>query len=243
MDQRLFLLKRRIFRGIMKKIIYTSFRILLQVLLILISVILHYTLVAIILSAIPYNADFKSPAEGIDIYILSNGVHTDIVVPAKNKYMDWTQFVKTDNTLAKDSNISFTAFGWGDKGFYLETPSWNDLKLSTAIKAMFALSTSAMHVCNYKSLTKNKNCKKIRISKESYKKLVAYILSSFYKDGTGNSICIQDHHYNTYDAFYEARGNYSLLKTCNTWVNKGLKVSGIRSCVWTPVDKGIFLHY
>jgi uncharacterized protein (TIGR02117 family) len=216
----------------MKQFFYKPLRLILRSLLVLISGIILYAAVALISSCIPYNTDFRSPAEGIDIYILSNGVHTDLVLPAKTKYVDWTQLIKTCNTQSKDSSISFLAFGWGDKGFYLETPTWNDLKCSTALKAMFALGTSAMHVSNYKSITENQYCKKIRINEENYKRLITYISSSFLRNGSGDFLHISNSHYNTYDAFYEAKGSYSLLKTCNTWANEGLKVSGIRSCLW-----------
>jgi uncharacterized protein (TIGR02117 family) len=227
----------------MKQFFYKPLRLMLRSVLMLFSGIILYAITAFILSCIPYNTDFKSPEEGIDIYILSNGVHTDLVLPGKNKYKDWTLLIKAENTLSKDSNISFIAFGWGDKGFYLETPTWSDLKCSTAFKAMFAMNTCAMHVCNYKSLTENKRCKKICISEENYKRLVTYISSSFLRNNAGDYRCISGSHYNEYDAFYEAKGSYSLLNTCNTWANEGLKVSGIRSCIWTPLDKGIFLHY
>ncbi len=210
---------------------------------VVISSIVLYIFIAGVLSCIICNTNFKGEAEGIDVYILSNGVHTDLVFPAKNKCMDWTKLISTNNTRSQDSCVSFMAFGWGDKGFYLETPSWTDLKCSTVFKAMVGRGTSAMHVCNYKLLTENDHCKKIVVSEENYKKLTAYVLSGFLKNKEGDPICINGSHYNEHDAFYEAAGNYSILKTCNTWVNEGLKVSGLKACLWTPFDKGIFIHY
>ncbi|MFO7721348.1 MAG: DUF2459 domain-containing protein, partial [Gillisia sp.] len=31
--------------------------------------------------------------------------------------------------------------------------------------------------------------------------------------------------------------------TCNTWVNEALKHSGLKACLWTPIEEGIFLRY
>ncbi len=45
------------------------------------------------------------------------------------------------------------------------------------------------------------------------------------------------------DAFYEAKGSYSFMKTCNTWANSALKSAGQKAALWTPSDKGIFRHY
>lgn len=46
--------------------------------------------------------------------------------------------------------------------------------------------------------------------------------------------------YGKTDAFYEAKGKYSLFKTCNTWTNNALKASEQRACVWTIFQSGIF---
>ena len=227
----------------MKRFFYKAFKFMGSILLVFIGFIILYLLVGITLSAIPCNRNFKAETSGVEIYILSNGVHTDLVLPAKNTYKDWTREIKADNTLLKDTAMNFIAFGWGDKGFYLETPSWADLKFSTAFKAAFAMGGSAMHVTNYKTMQENKACKKIILSKEAYAKMVVFIEKSFSRGNTGDLLFIKNHAYGDHDAFYEANGNYSLFYTCNTWANEGLKHAGIKTCIWTPFDKGIFFHF
>ena len=227
----------------MKLLLHKTFRLIAYSFLVIIGFLVLYLIGALVLSCIPSNREFKPSPNGIDIYILSNGVHTDIVLPAKNRFKDWTKEIRIDNTIAKDTNINFMAFGWGDKGFYLETPTWSDLKFSTAIKAMFSLSKTAMHVVNYHTMRINDACKKVSINKEQYARLVNYIDASFSKSNAGNFLCIKNHCYGENDSFYEANGSYSLFHTCNTWANEGLRCSGIKACVWTPFDKGIFFHY
>ena len=173
---------------------------------------------------------------------MSNGVHTDLVLPIKNKYQDWSKQVPFTHTLSQDSVVNFMAFGWGDKGFYLDTPTWADLKMSTALNAMFSLGSSAMHVTPYQTMNENESCKKVTISAAAYQKLVQYIQASFWSAQDGQFQNITGHHYHHYDSFYHARGSYSLFKTCNTWANQGLKHCGVKTSVWTPFDKGIFYH-
>jgi hypothetical protein len=73
---------------------------------------------------------------------------------------------------------------------------------------------------------------------------VKYILDSFQQDANGHLINIQTNaNYSHADAFYEAKGSYSLFHTCNTWANNGLKASGQKCCLWTIFDTGIFLKY
>ncbi|MES2276623.1 MAG: TIGR02117 family protein [Bacteroidota bacterium] len=188
----------------------------------------------------------KEPGSSPDvtIYILTNGVHTDIVAPLRNSQIDWSHEVKFQNTISKDTTAQYIAFGWGDKGFYLNTPTWAQLKFSVAFKAATGLSTSAIHATFYKSLTEGADCKKIMISNAQYVRLVTYIQNSFKTDAAGHIINIQTKaNYNNNDAFYEAHRRYNLFYTCNTWANNALKAAGQKACVWTPFDKGIFYMY
>jgi uncharacterized protein (TIGR02117 family) len=186
------------------------------------------------------NGDSKD----VMIFILTNGVHTDIVMPIKNDLIDWSKEIRFANTVGKDSAMKYVAMGWGDKGFYLETPTWADLKFSVAFKAATSLSTSAIHATFYNELEENETCKKIFISKEQYSRLLKYINDSFQFDKDGHFINIKTNaNYGENDAFYEAKGSYSLFHTCNTWANNALKSCGQKACWWTPFDKGIFEKY
>jgi uncharacterized protein (TIGR02117 family) len=180
----------------------------------------------------------------VTIYIKTNGVHTDIVVPVKTDLADWSQEVKYSCTSLQDTCYPFLAVGWGDKGFYLETPEWKDLKFSVAFNAAFGRSTSAIHATFYKQLRENGSCRKISISREQYARLVGFITASFQKDEDGHFMHIKTNaNYGISDAFYEARGSYSLFHTCNSWANSALKACGQKSCLWTIFDTGIFLKY
>jgi uncharacterized protein (TIGR02117 family) len=194
------------------------------------------------LSHITVNSEPKK-SDDVAIYINSNGVHTDIVVPLKNAVKDWTKDILYSQTKSKDSIANFVAFGWGDKGFYLDTPEWSDLKTSTAFKAAFYLGTSAMHTRFYKNMKEDEECVKIMISKQDYTDLVHYITESFQMDEGKKILWIKDRSYGQYDAFYEANGKYSLFYTCNTWANNALKAAHQKAALWTPYDKGIFCHY
>ena len=202
-----------------------------------------YLLTEFVLSRIAVAAEQGTPSE-ITIYILTNGVHTDLVMPVKTEEMDWSRDVRFENTIAQDTTARFIAFGWGDKGFYLETPTWADLKFSTAFKATFSLSTAAIHATFYKQLREGEDCKKINISREQYVRLVKYISGTFITGPDGRPVhIVTDANYDDYDAFYEAKGSYNLFHTCNTWANNGLKSCGQKASLWTAFDTGIFYHY
>jgi uncharacterized protein (TIGR02117 family) len=97
-----------------------------------------------------------------------------------------------------------------------------------------------MHTTYYQNIIEDKYCKKIMISHEQYLLLIKYIEKSFKADALGHFASVQTNiHYDRGDAFYEAKGSYSIFKTCNTWANNALKASGQKSCLWTIFDTPI----
>ena len=216
---------------------------LLKYLAIFILSLLTYLLIVTLLSFVSVNEDFAENHQEIPIYILTNGVHTDVVLPIKNEHYDWSNQLKFEHTKSKDTTYQYVALGWGDKGFYLETPTWADLKASTALKAATGLSSSAMHVTFYKHLKENKSCKKIQISLENYQNLIAFINKSFQIKSRDFLKIETDAVYGKHDVFYEANGSYSLFYTCNSWANQALKAANQKAALWTISDSGIFRHY
>lgn len=205
----------------------------------LVSLILLYFLMAFLLGLLPVNARFESAEAGVPLYVLSNGIHTDFVVPTSNEAIDWRTFIDPEAFPARVHEAPYIGFGWGDKGFYLDTPTWAELKASTALRAVFLPSPTAMHVTYYtRAPQTGENCRRVTISEAQYQQLIQYIRSSF-ETNSNNVRLIPDSGYTSRDNFYEALGNYHLFYTCNSWVNQGLKRIEVRTAVWSPFDKGI----
>ena len=218
--------------------------VLLKILGCIVGTVLIYALLGYLLPFIEISAKDDGEIKEIPIYIYTNGVHTDIVMPVKNDIQDWSAKIPFSDTKSKKTDYHFIGIGWGDKGFYLDTPTWADLKFSTAFKAAFWLSESAMHCSYYQKMTEAEDCKKIMISRNQYKKLVNFVDAKFDKDSNGSYQFIPTKAvYGDNDAFYDAKGKYSFLNTCNTWANNALKASDQKAAFWTPSDYGIFLHY
>lgn len=212
-------------------------------LLVLVVAVLLYLATAWQLAQVVLNEKFPAADPGIPVYLLSNGVHTDLVLPLAYAQHDGRDLVDPTHAVRPDSLARWVAFGWGDKGFYLNTPTWADLTASTAVKAAFGLGGTAMHVTYHRSLAEGPLCHRILLSPEGYAKLVAYISSGFARDAAGGAIRIPGAHYTTSDVFYEAVGRYHLFHTCNGWTNNGLKACGAKACLWTPFQSGVMDLY
>lgn len=219
------------------------FLILGKAILVIVVFLLSYLLLVFAVPYISVNKVDQENTEEVAIYIKTNGVHTDIVVPIKTEFKDWSKTIKYTQIKSQDSTMQFIGIGWGDKGFYLNTPEWSDLTFSTAFVAAFGLGGSAMHATFYKEMRENEKCVKIKISAQEYHALVSYIEEKFQFDKDGNPIFIDATTYGQNDSFYEAKGSYNFFYTCNTWTNNGLKAMGQKAAIWTATDRGIFQHY
>ena len=95
----------------MKKTLLLSFKIIGFIL----GAVFLYVILGILLPLIPVSAEETDDPKVIEAYILTNGVHTDLVVPVKTKFIDWSHKLPYSNTKSKQENFKFISFGWGDK--------------------------------------------------------------------------------------------------------------------------------
>ncbi len=190
-----------------------------------------YLLVSLILTFIPINNEEGYSGKNGSIYLNTNGVHLNIVMPKDqldSKLLDGLRYFKNDN---------YFSFGWGDKKFYLNTPTWGDLTFNNAYRALFLKSPTLIHLTRYSSI--NGDWVEIKVNQNQLNKINQYIYKTFYFDSLNKKILLNNKGYSYNDDFYEAMGSYSCFRTSNSWVNSGLKESEIKACLWTPYDFGL----
>lgn len=212
------------------KILKTS----LVFIIVCIAFVLNYLFFAWFLSLMTTTPSPLQGEKSHTVYVLSNGVHTDIVFHESLLSEDfWGQLKKIEGR-------PYIAIGWGDKGFYLYTPTWAELKISTALTAAFLPSPTLMHVTHYMQV--QPNWKSIELTDKQLENLKKFIKKSFASDKEQKIQILEGAGYGKYDFFYNAVGNYSCFYTCNIWVNQALKKAEIKTAIWSPFDKGIMKH-
>ena len=193
--------------------------------------VLSYLLVATVLSLIPTRPEVVQCPEKDPVFVASNGIHLDLMLPRELVDPDLLR------RLDPPAWVQFLAFGWGDKEFYINTPTWDDFNLTTALRALFTNSEAAVHVVWLKN--GSSDWIELSICPEQLMLLNQYLVSTFAAGSTGQLIEIEAAGYSSIDQFYQAVGNFSIFQTCNQWVNKGLKTAQVRTSVWSPFDKGV----
>ena len=201
---------------------------------------LTYLLAALIGSLVPVNRNWTEPDESVTIYIANNGLHSDIVMPAKAAGLDWTPFVPKNDFAAPDARAAYVAFGSGEEKVYLETPRWQDIKPGTIWSAL-AGGKRVMHV----EWVSNPDYmdRAIRLRPEEYRRLWAAVRSDFQRNEAGRPKRIDHPGYGRSDAFYRAIGKFNGLKTCNTWAASRLRLAGVKTSLWPPFVQGLTWRY
>lgn len=197
-------------------------------------VIFAYLLVAVILSVVPTNPRPVTCPEKAEIFVTTNGIHLALILP--RELLDET----FRGQLKVPGEVKFVSFGWGDKEFYLNTPEWGDLKMQTALKALFIKSETALHVTNYS--VQREAWKTVSVCPPQIRSLNDFIRNSFRMNEDSLLLEIPGAGYGQNDKFYEAVGGYTCFYTCNNWVNEGLKKAKIKTSLWSPFDHGVLYH-
>ncbi|OEZ31307.1 TIGR02117 family protein [Variovorax boronicumulans] len=215
---------------------------LLRIAFTLLGLLLAITLyVAVACALVFWPANAKPPAEPatVEAWVLSNGVHTDLVFPVRSATVDWLQLFPLSDFKAPPPDAEFVAIGWGDREFYLHTPTWGDLTAARAFGALSGGNRSLLHVTYLQRAQLRRGAYKLPLSQAQYAQLVAYVRATL---PSGRATPIAGAHYASDDAFYEARGSYHLFETCNTWTGRGLRQAGVTVSRWTPFDFNVTWH-
>jgi uncharacterized protein (TIGR02117 family) len=188
-----------------------------------------YGTVGVIGGALPANSGWRPPARGVTIWVENNGIHVDLVVPKVAAGFDWRPYAPAaDLADPRFAGHDHLAIGWGEKAFFLDTPTWSSVRPGTIMAAALGSDATLLHVEHVPRPKAGPNVRRLVLRPEEYRRLAAFIAASFSPHG--------QHYrgYDRYDAFYDARGHYDALHTCNAWAGDALRRAGVRVGRWTP---------
>jgi uncharacterized protein (TIGR02117 family) len=213
--------------------------------LLLLVALLGYFGMALLGILFPSNKESIAVKEGIDVFVVSNGFHTDLVVPTRNKAtaIDWFAYIN-DSTFTKPyQDHQYVAFGWGDDGFFMESYDDQLPSFPTIVTALFVPSPTLMHVTFYPTpLQPSENVALMKLTNEQYKSLVYFIEASFKKDLDSRFILKNAKGYGKDDYFFHAKGSYHLFNTCNDWTNTAIKWTGNKTASKAPFAASVMYY-
>lgn len=193
------------------------------------AIVLLYLAVGTIAGLVPVNRGWRPPARGVTIWVETNGIHTGIIVPKVAAGVDWRPLLRArDLADPRYARWPYAAFGWGDRAFYLETPTWAELRPGVVLAAALGSDRTLVHIDHLPPPREGGDVRRVVLRPEEYRRLAAHLRATFARRP------VPERGYYRYDAFYAARGHYSAIATCNAWTGRALAAAGVRVGWWTP---------
>ncbi|MCX8996687.1 TIGR02117 family protein [Rhizobiaceae bacterium BDR2-2] len=174
------------------------------------------------------------------ILVISNPIHTDIAIPLDTETRRQFSFLEGAGLPIEDGQAEWLVFGWGGRAFYVETPTWADLKPLPVLRAL-TLDRSVMHVDVAGHIPDTHPAvSSFDLDGAGYRRLLAFIAGSF-AGAPDRVVPAADSGYSERDRFFEARGYFNALFGCNTWTAKALRTGGLRTGIWNPAPQTLVL--
>jgi uncharacterized protein (TIGR02117 family) len=174
------------------------------------------------------------------ILVLKNPIHTDIAIPVDDEVRQRFRFLVDAGIPADAPEVRYIVFGWGGRAFYLETPTWSQLKAMPVLKAL-TIDASVMHVDIAGAIAEpHPDVTGFDIDEQRFAALLDYIEASF-QQGSNDPLVIENAAYSRFDRFFEANGHFNALVGCNTWTAAGLRTAGLRTGWWNPLPASLGL--
>jgi len=156
------------------------------------------------------------------VRVVSNGWHTAIVV-------SWAKVAATGllPEAADFPDAAFLEFGWGDRVYYPAQEKTLGMTLGAALTATPAV----MHMASLArapGLTDaDSEVVRVALTEGGFRHLVRAIAGEFKRPEGGRAEPISPGLYPD-SHFYDARGTFHLLNTCNTWTARMLRAGGVK---------------
>lgn len=191
-------------------------------------------------------AEASLGGETAEILLLANPIHTDIALPVDDEVRAAFADLVPGGLPLDMPGVDYLIIGWGGRSFYIETPTWGDIRPLPVFRAL-TVDRSVLHASVAGPLDlQHPSVRRIAITEERRRRMITEIRGSFLRED-GMPIAVPGAAYGLDDAFFEARGAFNALVGCNTWTAAMLRSAGIRTGWWTPMpqllDLSLDLHH
>lgn len=198
----------------------------------------------LLLGFVPICRDYvpPPPEDRVRIFVRTNEIHTDIVVPIAEETGGpaWRSLFPPQEFHADVSGDEWISIGWGSRKFFIETPTWSDLTLENFCLAMFTPNEAVLHVEYLPTVASSATFREVWITRARYRELAAFLRSTVGPTNElGAATLASNRTYGCRDRFFEATGTYHLFNTCNQWTGRGLAGAGVPTGLWTPLKEHV----
>tara|TARA_B110000211_G_scaffold226468_1_gene280056 strand:+ start:13 stop:600 length:588 start_codon:yes stop_codon:yes gene_type:complete len=154
------------------------------------------------------------------LYFFRDGIHTHLVVPS-------ALLLRVIPELAEQlQDCQWARIGWGDYRYYGSAQQ----TLILALRAMLLPTRSTIAVLGIADINANRSPTSRTYSIDTnlgvIDAVVAFISRHFKVDRSNQLIKVRAR--DSGEIFFQSRGIYMCINTCNNWTSRGLKIAGLR---------------
>ncbi len=162
---------------------------------------------------------------GASLLVVNHGYHSGLILTRQTLETHASPMGRI--WLADFPDADWFEFGWGDQGFYSGVPTWSDLSIGVAARALLIPSPSVMHIATEagdpKQVFSRSDLLELRLSDQAMALLVTSIEAGAASNkATGPGLYLNS-------LFYPGQGSYTAFNTCNSWVSQRLRAAGLAS--------------
>jgi uncharacterized protein (TIGR02117 family) len=196
-----------------------------------------FFLAALLGSFVPVNNGWREPAEGIPIFVETNGVHVSLIVPISAAGEDLSDLIRPEDLSNRDLYGTHAMIGWGHGAVYRNAQTWADVQSGDILSAFFGSDDTTLHIYHLIDPQPTSFRKRFRVSVAQYRHIMKDVRASFRLTKDGKSKAYPA--YGPDNLFYDSKGYYSALYTCNEWTADLLRRAGVRMGIWAPMPGGV----
>ena len=204
-----------------------------------VSVVL-VSLVLAVLPGVRRHHDDAQSAREISIYLVQGPIHTDLLIPLNEQTKSRLDWLDAHGVDVSHADTQWLLIGWGARDFYTQTGSYRDLSFTTVAKAVFG-DRSVLRLDLFGPIETSDLTMNVHLSEAQGSALLSFIEESF---AYGNETRpLELNGYSETDMFFPAMGGFNIVQTCNQWVSRALRASGLRFGKWTQVPATVRLSH
>nr|WP_258570824.1 DUF2459 domain-containing protein [Flavimaribacter sediminis] len=177
-------------------------------------------------------------AQTTTAYVLSNGFHSDIVLPIEGGKLPagFPELQQDLDVLLE--NTDYLIIGWGSQTAYTSLLELSDLTAGIIAKALF-FDRSVLHIQPYSGSLQGPGVYRLELESAQLDQLWSFVAQTFLVDSNAAPTLIPDVTHGYGDVFYRAEPRFSLFYGCNAWVGEALRSAGLSFGRWTPFAQSI----
>jgi uncharacterized protein (TIGR02117 family) len=196
-----------------------------------------YMAAALVGSHVPANQDWKQPGDGIGIFVETNGVHVSLIVPMSAAGEDLSDLIRPDQLTNATLYGTHAMIGWGHGRVYRNARTWGDVKSGDITSAIVGSDYTTLHIYHLIDPQPMPHRRAFKVTPQQYRSIIRQIRETFRLNDRGESVAHPA--YGTDNLFYDSKGHYSAVNTCNSWTGGILRNAGVRMGGWTPLPGGV----